>query len=99
VAANAAEAGTSHGESTPQFNPTALQQCFPNAAQSFSVPNGFNGVPTGVIPQVISSSENTHASMRGRPGNTGVKRKALTGHALVADATKSTGIVMATQMQ
>jgi len=59
----------------------------------------FGGLPAGVTPQVISSSNDTGTPSRGQQGNTGVKRKTMTGPALMADATRSTGMVMAMKMQ
>lgn len=58
----------------------------------------FTGIPPGVIPQVLSSSDNTYTGQR-RQGNTAVRRKSLNGHSVIAEATKATGAVMATQMQ
>lgn len=52
-----------------------------------------------MMPIVFSSSENTHAPLRILPGNTALKRKNLSGNAVIAEATKSTGIIMATQMK
>ena len=59
----------------------------------------FNGVPAGIMPQVLSSSENSLSALNRRPGNTGVRRKNVSGHTVIAEATKTTGAVMATQMQ
>ncbi|KAG0594510.1 hypothetical protein M758_UG083900 [Ceratodon purpureus] len=58
----------------------------------------FTGVPPGVTPHVLSSSDNTHFSGHRRPGNTAVRRKNLSGHSVIAEATKATGAAMASQM-
>ena len=44
------------------------------------------GLPPGITPQVISSSDTSTFSLKRRPGNTGVHRKSISGHTLVADA-------------
>ena len=59
----------------------------------------YTGLPPGITPHYISSSETSHFAMQRRPGNTGVKRKSVSGHAVIAEATKATGAVMAQQMQ
>ena len=58
----------------------------------------FTGIPLGVTLHVLSSSKNTYTGQR-RQGNTAVRRKSLNGHSVIAEATKATGAVMATQMQ
>ena len=57
------------------------------------------GLPPGVTPQIISSSETSSYSLGSRPGNTGVKRKAVSGHTIIAEATKSSGALVAKHMQ
>ena len=57
------------------------------------------GLPLGITPQVISSSDTSSFSLKRRPGNTGVRRKSISGHTLVADATKATGALMTEQMK
>lgn len=56
-------------------------------------------IPTGVSPQVISSSDTSENTIHRRPGNTTIKRKTLTGHTVVAEETKATGELMATEMR
>lgn len=62
-------------------------------------PTAFRGVPPGVTTHILSSSDKTNTIQERAPGNTGVRRKALTGHAAIAEATKSTGVVMASQLK
>lgn len=57
------------------------------------------GLPPGVHPQVISSSDTSAYAVHKRPGNTAVRRKSLSGHSVIAEATKATGSIMAAQMQ
>lgn len=67
----------------------------PTNAQSNLVPTAFNGIPAGLMPVVISSSENTHGSFRGMPRKTAViKRKKLTSHTVIMEVTKSIGIAI-----
>lgn len=42
---------------------------------------------------------NTQYAIHRRPGNTAVRRKNISGHSVIAEATKATGAVMASQMQ
>lgn len=56
-------------------------------------------LPPGVTPHVISSSDTSQYAMNRRPGNTGVRRKSLSGHTVIADATKATGALMAARME
>jgi hypothetical protein len=56
--------------------------------------------PTSVqAPVYISSTDASEFSSRQRPGNTGVRRKSLSGHNVIAEATKASGEVMAMQMR
>ena len=57
------------------------------------------GLPPGVIPQIISSSETSSYSLGRRAGNTGVKRKAVSGHTIITEATKSSGALVAKHIQ
>lgn len=57
------------------------------------------GVPPGIQPHVISSSDISQYAVHKRPGNTAVSRKSLSGHTIIAEATKATGSIMAAQMQ
>lgn len=60
----------------------------------------FVGVPVGITPHNVSSSlATTQYAIHRRPGNTAVRRKNLSGHKLITEATKATGTVMASQMQ
>lgn len=59
----------------------------------------YNGVPPGITPHVISSSETLGFVIHQRPGNTTVCCKSISRHHVIAEATKATGVVMATQMQ
>ena len=52
----------------------------------------------GVTPHIISSSDTGDSKARRRLGNTVVKRKSISGHDLIAEATKASGVVMADQM-
>lgn len=56
-------------------------------------------LPFGVVPILISSSDTTSEGSSQRPGNTGVRRKALSGHSLLAEATRATGTEMTNQMR
>ena len=57
------------------------------------------GLPPRITPQVINSSDTSSFSLKRRPGNTDVRRKSISGHTLVADATKATGDLMTEQMK
>jgi hypothetical protein len=50
-------------------------------------------------PIYISSTDTSDYSTRRRPGNTGQRKKSLPGHNVIAEATKATGDIMATQMK
>lgn len=56
-------------------------------------------LPAGVTPHVISSTDTSEVNPRRQLGNTAVKRKSLSGHTLIAEATRATGDVMAGQMK
>lgn len=58
-----------------------------------------SSVPVGVTPVMISSSENTLGPATRPAGSTGVRRKNLAGHSLIAEATRETGGVLADQMK
>jgi hypothetical protein len=51
------------------------------------------------VPVYISSNDALEFNSRQRPGNTGVRRKSLSSHNIIADATKENGEVMAMQMR
>ena len=59
----------------------------------------YTGLPPGITPHYINLSETSHFAMQRRPGNTGVRRKSVYGHVVIAEATKATGAIMAQQMQ
>jgi hypothetical protein len=50
-------------------------------------------------PIYISSTDTSDYSTRRRSGNTGQRRKSLSGHNVIAEATKASGDIMATQMK
>ena len=87
-----------------QQNPSAYQNigrrnCGPQNRPTNYAPAAFTGLPPGVTPYIISSSENTTGAAPVRPGNTGVKRKNQSGPAVIAEATRSTGAIMASQLK
>lgn len=51
------------------------------------------------MPVNISSSDTSGSVQNTHVGNTGVRRKNVAGHTIIAQATKETGIVLAAQMQ
>ena len=53
----------------------------------------------GITPQYINSSDTSAFGVARRPGNTCIKCRNITGHTVIAYATKATGAVMAQQMQ
>ena len=59
----------------------------------------YTGLPPGIAPHYISSSETSHFAVQRRPGNTCVTKKSVSGHVVIAEATKAIGAVMAQQMQ
>lgn len=87
--------------------PTSPRRTVSTAAQYARTPppagspsaRPFIGIPPGITPHVLSSSDNTSYGVQRRPGNTGVRRKNISGHSVIAEATKATGAVMASQMQ
>ena len=93
---------TTEGSSPAQSQRRSTQTPRP-AVQTDNMPSPrtrpFTGMPPGISPQVISSSENSQYAVHRRPGNTVVRRKNLSGHSVIAEATKATGSVMAAQMQ
>jgi hypothetical protein len=50
-------------------------------------------------PMYISSTDASEFSSKQRPGNTGVRQKSLSGHNIIAEATKASEEVMAMQMR
>lgn len=91
-------------ESTPPRSPrrpmvTPLRGTGQSDARGSPSLRLFTGMPPGVTPHVLSSSGTSQYSGQMRPGNTAVRRKSLSGHSVIAEATKATGAVMAAQMQ
>ena len=58
-----------------------------------------SSLPLGVTPHVISSSDTSDSNAKRRTGNTVVKRKSLSGHTLIVEATRASGEVLAGQMR
>ena len=56
-------------------------------------------IPVGVMPVVISSNDTSECSGGRKIGNTAVRRKSISGHNLIAQATRASGDVMAGQMK
>ena len=56
-------------------------------------------LPLGVIEHVISSSDTSDCNVGRRVGNTAVCQKSLSGHSLIAEATRASGDIMAGQMR
>ena len=92
----------SENSTPPRSPPVTSRTASRGPAASISVGNPtsqpYPGVLAGVQPQVISSSGNSSYSLKCRPGNTAVRRKNLSGHTVIAEATKATGAVMAQHM-
>lgn len=102
LAAAEADGGTQHG--TPPRSPrtgssTPGPTVRPFVSAGTPLSRARPAIPPGVIPQVISSSDTSSYSLARRPGNTAVKRKTMSGHTIIAEATKATGAVMAKQME
>jgi len=98
-AMQAAPANSAHSTPAENVNNNAFSGRGLQRQQSVSVPSAFNGVPPGVILVVLSSSKNTNASTHMRPRNTRVKRKNQSGLAVMAEATKTIGVILAFQMK
>lgn len=56
-------------------------------------------LPAGVTPHLISSSDTGEFGLCDRPGSTVVRRKTMSGHSIIAEATHATGNVMAGDMR
>jgi hypothetical protein len=82
------QASPSAGASTPRGSaggPTSARMPFP---------------PTSAqAPFFISSTNDSDFSSKRRPGNTAMRRKSLSSHNILAEATKASGEVMAMQMR
>jgi hypothetical protein len=75
---------------------------FPVTAGSSAPPTGpcpGTRLPLGVTPYFLSTSETLEFSNKRRPCNTAVRRKSMSGHNIIAEATKASGEVMASQMR
>lgn len=59
----------------------------------------YTRLPPGITPHVISSSDTSHFAVHRRGGSTSVRRKSMSRHGVIAEATNATGALMATQMQ
>ena len=62
-------------------------------------PNGIATSVTPQAPQVISSSDTSEFTVKRRSGNIGERRKNLTAHNVIAEATKATKNVLVQHMQ
>jgi hypothetical protein len=58
-----------------------------------------NGLPPGLTPQYISSSDGLDLNAKRGTRNTGVRRTSLSRQSLIAKATRASGDVMAGQMR
>ena len=95
------------GGNTPPHSPNLTSPspcCTAGPLLSTGTPNlqPPTGIPTGLTPQapqVISSSDTSEFTVKRRSGNIGVRRKNLTAHNVIAEATKATGNVLAQHMQ
>ena len=90
------------GMTPPQSPPMAASTPSLRLAPAFvgtPVSRPLRGVSTGITPVVISSSDTCENIVKRRGGNTAVRRKNLTGHSVIAEATKATGLIMAQHMQ
>ena len=58
-----------------------------------------SSLPPSVTLHVISSSDTSDSNGKRCTGNTAVKRKSLSGHTLIAEATRASGEVLARQMR
>lgn len=79
--------------------PTPSRPRGASEARHTSSSGPFCRLPPRIALQVISLSETLHASIQRRPRNTGDRKKILSRHAIIAEATKATGAMMAQHMQ
>jgi hypothetical protein len=56
-------------------------------------------LPAGVTPFVLSTSDTSEFCKKIRPGNTGIHRKNVLGHNVIAEAIRASGEVMGSQMR
>ena len=82
---------TSHRSASPRHVPASPARSRP-AMPRFVL-------PIGVTPVVISSSDTGNSGLVQCPGNTGVRRRSVSGQSLVAEATRATGDALTTQMK
>ena len=85
-----------YSESTKYGSPIDTPIC---ALTPMNSPCQRGGLPPRVTPHIINSSGNSKFSLRRRSGNIGVHRKSLSGHNVIAEATKASGDVMASQLR
>lgn len=78
--------------------PASSGRVFTTAARNAS-PARRPVVPAGVTPVTITSSDTSDCALHPRPGNTAVRRTSMSGHSLIAEATRATGDALATQMK
>jgi hypothetical protein len=64
-----------------------------------SNPRPVSRLPVGVTPFVLSTSDTSKFCKKRRPRNTGIHRKNVSGHNVIAEATRASGEVMASQMR
>ena len=70
-----------------------------NSLTATPTPVRRNGIPPGVTPLMVSSSDTSSFTVHRQEGNTGIRCKHLLGHNVIADATRTSGEVMAGQMR
>ena len=63
------------------------------------LPRPRHTLPVGVTAHVISSTDTSEFLGKREFGSTGIRRKNVSGHNLLAEATRASGAVMATQMK
>lgn len=80
-------------------SPAASRGAATIAGTCSTTPRPGNGLPPGIIPHYISTSDASEFNLRRRPGNTAVRRKSLSGKNIIAEATKARGDIMAGQMR
>ena len=93
-----------NGGMTPPHSPpmaasTPSSRPAPSAFVGTPVSRPVRGVSAGITPVVISSSDTCENVVKRRGGNTAIRRKNLTGHSVIVEATKATGLIMAQHMQ
>ena len=94
-----AKATSSRGQKGPAATGTVTPLPKGTAPIATATPLPKGTIPPGVTTHLLSSNETVEASGRSRPSNTGQRRKSLSGHSLIANATRATGEAMAEQMK